>query len=127
MDVKLTVTRTFVVNGKTYRSADELPPDIRAAIAQQRSSPDARSLARARVVFNGREYADETAMPADIRAHYRGVMAAAGLEMNRSACTSRIDTAPVTAMQSISSARRRSAVWIAAAVVLALAGFVYLR
>ncbi len=126
MNVKLSVKRTFVVNGKTYGSAEELPANIRAAIAEQGSSLDPGSLAGARVVFNGREYPDETAMPPDIRAQYRSVMAAAGLERNRSTRTPHIEAAPVTAIQPVSSARGLSVALIAAA-LLALAGFIYLR
>jgi len=50
----VTVTRRIVVNGKEYRSVDELPPDVRALHDQAMASADKKVTVK-RITINGVE------------------------------------------------------------------------
>jgi TRAP-type mannitol/chloroaromatic compound transport system substrate-binding protein len=50
----VTVTRKIVVNGKEYRSVDELPPDVRALYDQAMASADKKVTVK-RITINGVE------------------------------------------------------------------------
>ena len=80
MDVKLSVKRTFVVNGKRYDSLDHLPEPIRKAAGHLAASKSIPAVGT-KIVFNGREYAGLDTMPPDVRRLYCDALKAAGISI----------------------------------------------
>ena len=80
MKVNFDVKRKFIVNGKEYRSVEEMPPELRAAYEKAvRSGTGVRIekpqvSVETKIVFNGKEYDSLEEMPADARRLYRSVM-----------------------------------------------------
>jgi len=86
--MKVVVKTRIRVNGREYRSVEEMPPNIRQAYenAMSRSpddgdrsgieSADGPAVAGAGITFNGHPYASVDGMPSDVRALYESAMAA---------------------------------------------------
>jgi hypothetical protein len=80
LKVNFNVKRKFIVNGKEYKSVEEMPPELREAYEKAVRSetgvriekPQAR--VKTKIVFNGKEYENLEAMPADVRRVYLSVM-----------------------------------------------------
>lgn len=73
MGINMKVTPRIVVNGKTYESPEQMPPDVRAiydkAMAQEAAHPG--TIKRTgKVTFNGKEYDNPEQMPPEIRQLY---------------------------------------------------------
>jgi hypothetical protein len=83
MAVSLSVTRTFIVNGKEYGSIDELPEDIRNALESHLSVDSDKKTytdtAKTKIVFNNQEYASTNEMPRNVREAYQQALQVAGL------------------------------------------------
>ena len=79
MNVKFTVKRKLVVNGKEYGSLEEMPDEDRRIYEKAvNSSTDMRagtsfSHAKVKIAFNGRQYESPEGMPEDVRDLYRKV------------------------------------------------------
>ncbi len=74
MDSKVNVRTKIVVNGREYKSVDELPPEIRDAYRKAlQGGPQATSTTR--IVFNGQSYDSVDAMPPEARALFDAAMA----------------------------------------------------
>ncbi len=88
MKINFNIKRTFKINGKEYKSFDEMPPGIRA-LFEKASSTKAGSgrgeatNTTAKIVFNGVEYESSDAMPTYIRNLYENVMNPAGRRPRR--------------------------------------------
>lgn len=83
MNIKVTVNRRIVVNGKEYSGPEEMPEELRHAYERAMGSGSAMEiLARSasRIVFRGKEYPTPADMPEDIRRLYDLAMAAAKLD-----------------------------------------------
>jgi hypothetical protein len=82
MGIKVTINKKFIVNGKEYRSLDEMPQNIREAYEKALSVSAGGGLpvgppgVTARITFNGKSYAGVEEMPADVRQAYESLMAA---------------------------------------------------
>jgi hypothetical protein len=78
--INLNIKSKFIVNGKEYKSVEEMPDTIRQAYERVRESrSDALHIEGAarsttRITFNGQEYDSPDAMPPDIRQTYDHVM-----------------------------------------------------
>ena len=80
MGIEVNVTREFVVNGKTYRSLEELPPEFREALRGALASQQGESKAGVcrEVIVNGKRYDDARAMPDGVREMYAVAMQCIG-------------------------------------------------
>ena len=76
MGIEIQVTREFIVNGKKYRSLEEVPPEYRQAIGESPGWPPGDPYAgnRGEIVVNGKRYRDESAMPDGVREIYAAAM-----------------------------------------------------
>ena len=80
MEVNFNVKRIFIVNGKEYKSAEEMPPELREAYEKATRSSAGLKIekpqvsVKTKIVFNDREYDSLEAMPADVRRVYQSVM-----------------------------------------------------
>jgi hypothetical protein len=87
MAVSLSVTRTFIVNGKEYGSIDELPEAIRNALESHLSvdsdkktyTDTTTDTTKTKIVFNNQEYASTNEMPRNVREAYQQALQVAGL------------------------------------------------
>ena len=72
MGIEVNVTREFVVNGTSYRSLEDVPPEyreaLRGAVASQHGESKAGGCGG--IVVNGKSYDDVRAMPDDVRQMY---------------------------------------------------------
>jgi hypothetical protein len=80
MGIEVNVTREFVVNGKPYRSLEEVPPEFRGALCGALASQHGESKAGGcgGIVVNGKGYEDVRAMPEDVREMYAVAMQCIG-------------------------------------------------
>lgn len=80
MGIEVNVTREFVVNGKPYRSLEEVPPELREAIRGALTSQQGESTAgcRREILVNGQRYDDARAMPDGVREMYAVAMQCIG-------------------------------------------------
>lgn len=75
------ITKTFTVNGKTYSSPEEMPPDVRAlydramAMRAGAASPGTKLRFSAKLKFNGKEYDSPDTMPPEVRRLYEDAIA----------------------------------------------------
>jgi hypothetical protein len=81
MPVHLNVKTKINLNGKTYSSVEEMPPDVRSlyekAIAGRQSSSSGPQVgSHVSITFNGQTFNSLEEMPADARGIYESVMAA---------------------------------------------------
>jgi hypothetical protein len=76
MGIEVNVTREFVVNGKPYRSFEEVPPEFRDALRGALASQHGESKAGGcgGIVVNGKSYDDVRAMPNEVREIYAVAM-----------------------------------------------------
>jgi len=77
--INLNIKSNFVVNGKEYKSVEEMPDNIRQAYERARARSEALHVESTahlttRITFNGQEYAGPDAMPPDVRQKYARVM-----------------------------------------------------
>jgi len=70
--MKINVNRKIIINGKEYKSADELPPVMKSLFDMAKK---AGVLSAGKVVFNGKEYASAADMPEDERKLYEDALA----------------------------------------------------
>jgi hypothetical protein len=83
MKVNVDVRRKFIVNGKEYNSAEEMPPELREAYEKAVGSGAGVRIEKpqvhveTKIVFNGKEYDSLGGMPADVRRLYQSVMKSA--------------------------------------------------
>lgn len=80
MGIEVNVTRQFVVNGKPYRSLEDVPPEYREALRGALGSQHGESKAGGcgGIVVNGKSYDDVRAMPDDVREMYAVAMQCIG-------------------------------------------------
>jgi hypothetical protein len=84
MKVNVNVKKKFIVNGKEYGSAEEMPENIRAAYEKALQNPQGAAgeggvkIAAGKITFNGKEYENEAAMPSDERELYKNIMGSLG-------------------------------------------------
>jgi hypothetical protein len=80
MGIEVNVTREFVVNGKPYRSLEEVPPEFRDALRGALASQHGESNAGdgGGIVVNGKSYDDVRAMPEGVREMYAVAMQCIG-------------------------------------------------
>ncbi|MDA8101267.1 MAG: hypothetical protein M0042_16730 [Nitrospiraceae bacterium] len=86
MPINFNIKKTFKINGKEYRSVDEMPPEVRemyqkAMAALGGSQGDGAQTVVTRTVhskinFNGKEYERVDEMPDTVRKVYESVMKA---------------------------------------------------
>jgi len=80
MGIEVNVTREFVINGKPYRSLEEVPPEfrgvLRGALASQHG--DSNAGGGGGIVVNGKSYDDVRSMPNDVREMYAVAMQCIG-------------------------------------------------
>ena len=125
--------REYVVDGKKYKTLEELPPEIRQLLEKTLGSNSIEDLLKKRmltgmnIIFNGKEYDRIESMPADERDMYEAAMKWAGrhgadaampLESRNRISVSVDSPGPIVPESSLPSAR-----WlIAGAVLLGLLG-----
>lgn len=80
MGIEVNVTREFVVNGKPYRSLEEVPPEFRDGLCGALASQHGESQAGGcrGVIVDGKRYDDVRAMPDDVREMYAVAMQCIG-------------------------------------------------
>jgi hypothetical protein len=81
MAIKVTLDRKLVVNGKDFKSIDELPENVRQVCENAISSGTSGhgNFVKTDIIFNGKHYTDIDAMPQEARDFYRQALQAAGL------------------------------------------------
>lgn len=83
MAIKMIVKPKIVVNGNTYESPEQMPPDVRAlydkAMAQETAHPGVIKRS-GKVTFNGTEYENPDQMPPEIRQLYDDALKALHLQ-----------------------------------------------
>ncbi len=79
MDVKINVTRTFVVNGKEYHSLEEIPAEMRQAVRGATGSLSVEGGVSCKINFNGRVYSSPDEMPPEARQLYEKALSMAKL------------------------------------------------
>ena len=77
MGIEVNVTRQFTVNGKQYRSLEEVPSEIREAIRNRLASAGS-VVAHGEIVINGKRYSDVEVMPESVREMYEVAMQCIG-------------------------------------------------
>jgi hypothetical protein len=83
MNINMNVKRAFKVNGKEYRSVEEMPPDIRKAFEKAMASQagpgheGTPAAMQTTIIFNGTEYKNINAMPQEVRQLYEKVLTTA--------------------------------------------------
>ena len=83
MTFNVNVKRKFKINGKEYKSVEEMPDEIRKIFMQAMDSQASLadqvnpSVLRTKIIFNGAEYESLDAMPQDVRQLYETVLKAA--------------------------------------------------
>lgn len=71
------VSQSFTVNGQTYKSIEEMPPEVRALFQKVvTASAGLTGATRTSINFNGVEYANLDTMPPDVRRLYDAVLRA---------------------------------------------------
>ena len=80
MRIEVDVTREFIVNGKQYRSLEEVPAEYRRAIQGTLGSPLGNSHAGtySEIIVNGKRYRDENVMPEGVREIYEAALQCLG-------------------------------------------------
>lgn len=139
MGTDIDVKRESVVDGKKYKTLEELPPEIRQLLEKTLGSSSIEDLLKKRmptgmkIIFNGKEYDRIESMPADEREMYEAAMKWAGrhgadpvipLESRNRISASVDPPGPIVPESSLPSAR-----WLiagAAAILGILAGFYFL-
>ena len=87
MNIKVTVKRKLVVNGKEYGSPEEMPDDLRKAYERAVGSElgaAGHSQVKSKIVFQGKEYETPADMPEELRKLYELALAAAKLTGSQS-------------------------------------------
>ncbi len=75
MNFKINVTKTFKVNSKKYKSAEELPADLKQAYEKALAGNQGNQpIVKSRYVVNGQEYESMEAMPPDVRQVFENAM-----------------------------------------------------
>ena len=75
MDTNITFNfKRIIVNGREYRSVEELPPDLRAAYEKAMASREGAGPVP-RITVNTQQYDSPEAMPPDVRRLYEAVRA----------------------------------------------------
>ena len=88
MTTKITVRKKIVVNGREYKTVEEMPENIRHAYEKAMATAAGRSQSigptssQVKIVCNGREYNSQDEMPAEIRRMYELAMAAVESDRN---------------------------------------------
>ena len=78
MGIEVNVTRQFTVNGKQYRSLEEIPPELREAIRGRLASASGSVRVHGEMVVNGKRYNDRKAVPESVREIYDVAMQCIG-------------------------------------------------
>ena len=74
-NVKLSVKRKYIVDGREYGSLEEMPDDIRQAYEKGLAFPSRSSSNQGgRIIFNGQEYESMGKMPDSVRRMYENAM-----------------------------------------------------
>ncbi len=76
MGIEVHVTREFIVNGKPYRSLEDIPPEYRHAIQGTRRLSPADG--KRDIIVNGERYRNESEMPEGVREIYEVAMQCIG-------------------------------------------------
>jgi len=82
MNIKVSVKRKLVVNGKEYASPEEMPDDLRRAYERAvggELGAAGHTPVRSKIVFQGKEYESPADMPEELRKLYELALAAANL------------------------------------------------
>lgn len=125
------VNKTFTVNGKSYPSIEEMPPEVRAlyervmAAKSGAPSPGTKLKFSAKLNFNGKEYDSPDAMPPEVRRLYEDAVALLSKE-ERGATTLRVESDARAEIVGQLAARKRSTVrlaWIVLGILVALLVF----
>jgi hypothetical protein len=74
MSIEINFKKRFVVNGREYSSAEDMPEDLRQAFKDLKTNPAVNINASAKIVFNGREYSSVDEMPEDQKEFYERVV-----------------------------------------------------
>lgn len=85
MGFDIKVNKSYTVNNKTYRSIEEMPPDVRELFekAMKLKNSTGQSVFadhKTKIVFNGTEYPSADKMPEDVRSLFEEVMKTSGNE-----------------------------------------------
>jgi hypothetical protein len=80
MDKKTFISKTTRLVGKTYRSVEDMPPDVRQAYEQVMASSEAMaessdSSPADKIIIDGKEYASAEEMPPEVRRSYEQMRA----------------------------------------------------
>jgi cyclophilin family peptidyl-prolyl cis-trans isomerase len=109
MDIKISLKKSYFVNGKTYHSLEEMPADIRniyetpvvpKGAAGPLSTEGGDSL---KINFNGRVYSSPEELPADARELYGKALSMKKLGVSESATSQHFLTASITPGESTES------------------------
>ena len=73
METKVTVRTKITVNGKEYKSVDDLPPQLREAYRKAMETAPKLS-SSTHIVIDGQQYESPDAMPPHVRALYDAAM-----------------------------------------------------
>lgn len=82
MTMNITVRKKIIVNGREYKSVEEMPENIRNAYKKAMVSAITPahaidpSSSKVKIVFNGQEYKSAEDIPLEVRRIYDGAMAA---------------------------------------------------
>ncbi len=96
MDVKITVQRKFVVNGKEYQSLEEIPADVRQAVRGATGSLSVEGGVSCKINFNGRVYSSPDEMPREARELYEKALSVAKLGGSEVATSRQYVTGSIT-------------------------------
>lgn len=81
MDINVNIKRSYQINGKEYRSREEMPPDVRALFDAAMNPASGKNAARGpitgKIVFNSVEYESIDDMPTYLRNLYEQSLSAA--------------------------------------------------
>jgi hypothetical protein len=125
MKINININKKFVVNGKEYKTVEEMPPEVRAVFEKARSGVSIGDLLKGAINVNtktsvvSKTYGNAEELPKDVRVLYDKAM-----KGNRRAISMHSSADPIEPKSSFSSG------WLIAAILLVLliAGlFFYLR
>jgi len=93
MGIDLKINKSYTVNNKTYKSVEEMPPDVRELFEKAMKLKNSTGQGvftdrRTKIMFNGTEYPSTDAMPQDIRSLFESVMKNTGNESTNLQITS---------------------------------------
>src|SRR5512141_237056 len=93
MGIDFKINKTYTVNNKTYKSLEEMPPDVRELFekAMKLKNSTGQSVFtdhKTKIVFNGTEYPSAEKMPEDVRSLFEKVMKTSGNESTNLQITS---------------------------------------